>query len=102
MLEVPSPRCRRSHRLPYVAQLSTASMMPGLAWQRGGFDSRAKCLHFLEDLRDRSVLSFHVLLDLEGGVENRVGIFVVGLRPSVGGGALPVLSDDDDAQQDQL
>ena len=70
--------------------------------QRDGWDSRSKGLHFFQDLTDLPVLSLHVFLDLEGGVEDRVGVLVGGLRTRVGGSALHVLADDDDAQEDQL
>ena len=58
--------------------------------RRDRLDSRSQGLDFFQDLVDLSVLSLHVLLDLEGGVENRIGILVGGLRTSVGGAALHV------------
>ena len=48
--------------------------------QHDGWDSRSKGLHFFQDLTDLPVLSLHVFLDLEGGVEDRVGVLVGGLH----------------------
>src|SRR5262249_48857299 len=71
-------------------------------WERARCSTRSQLRDCRQDPVDLHVLGFHVLLDLEGSVQHGVGILVGRLRPRISRGALYVLADDDDREQNEL
>jgi hypothetical protein len=62
----------------------------------------AKLPQLSQDALNLGVLSIEMMLEIEGAVDEGVGILKGGLGSLVGGGGQDVLADDDDTQQDQL
>src|SRR3954454_4491315 len=102
MTTSPSPELRMISVARSMARPGSRSRLVAVRDVHGRWSgsSRSKGSQLVQDLTDRLVLGLHVLLNLKRGVEHCVGILVRGLCPRVGGGALHVLADDDDAEKD--